>query len=166
MDVATIHFGGHEWHPNLNAFTYSCALCGWSISAAGLDKDVQLCPSSKSFAGSFAEQPQLQSSSIRMRPGSTSRVWKYGWSLQGYTGLASFAVPNGACLLDVQEQNGELVWWYYVQDTDNTQRFGKKFAVVLTGQPFEEQLGHAVEYVKTIQLQSVPGIVVHVFQLL
>lgn len=109
----------------------------------------------------------------RMRFGETSQVIERTSLPLSDRMLASFffSVPNGSVLLDVQQQDGALVFWFYVQDVCNAQRFKKEFVLKFRNQiSFDQSVeGRAAEHVKTIQLKDCPKVssrTVHVFHLL
>lgn len=83
------------------------------------------------------------------------RIYKYRIELSP---LWEIPMPEGAIVLSVQEQRGELVLWAEVVPSRPTTR--RRFAVVGTGHVIPDE---PHEYVATVQ--SYLGLVWHVFEL-
>lgn len=78
-----------------------------------------------------------------------------------YNLAASMAVPKGSKLLDIDEQGGDLMGWFLVDENEFTEQI-IRFDLVGTGWGLEDKIKDR-KYIKTVHLKE-KGLVWHIFE--
>lgn len=80
-----------------------------------------------------------------------NQIWKYSVKLEPLSKF-EIEVPKGATGLHVELMNGDLVFWFMV-DTDQTEKETRHFTVEGTGQPlvvqYKDDYGYYALYMET-----------------